>query len=804
MARWLKVSLVIISVFVGLIILIWVGGAFYISANKASILKSVIAKANQSLSGKITVASMTPTLLDDFPSISLSLKQVVLSDSLIEQHHHDVINAGDIGVSLGLFSLIRGKVTINKITLNNAKIYLYTDSNGYSNTNVFKKKPVNASTSNSKSPEIKHIDFNNVNFVIENQQHHKLFNFAVNKLQGKLNYPDTGVNGTLKIDTKINSLAFNTKKGSFVQGKDVKGNIVFNYSKAKGLLTVEPKVLTIGGDDFKIGAKISVAEKTPSFAINITADQVLFKHLANLLSPNITKKLLKFDIKKPIAVKGDIVDDGSGKYRDPLIKVAITVRNNILTFPSGKVTDCNFDGYFTNKDTTAGIIGDENSVIKLLAFRANYFNAPLKIDTFLVTNLTKPIATGLVTSKFPLTNLNNSLGTNDFEFKNGDADLFLYCRADIDSLKFTKPVVSGKINISNADITYVPRKLHLVNSALNLNFNQNNLSITNGRLQLGKSVLNLNCTIDNFLKLYYNDPDKILVKLNINSPQLYLNEFLPLLGPRTARKSASKGKSKNSVSKQLSNVLEVSQMDLHLKVDKAIYQHFAATNLDADIALRGLGIYFNRITVNHAGGKLAVKGNLIQNSTYNDFKLNSTISHVNVKDFFYSFDNFGQKTITNKNLKGYLSALANITGKISHSGKILPKSIYGSVVFNLTNAALVDFAPIADVAQFAFPGRNLSNIELKNLDGTFLLKGNTVEIKPMQINSSVLNVNLKGIYGYTSGTNIQMDVPLRNPKKDKGLSKGEKKENRMRGIVLHLKAIDEDGKVKVKWNKDHD
>ncbi|MGY3055354.1 hypothetical protein ACVWYG_003569 [Pedobacter sp. UYEF25] len=803
MTRWLKIPLLIISVLIGLIILIWLAGAFYISRNKDAVLESVTSQLNKNLNGKISVVSMEPTLLKEFPGVSLSLKKVVLNDSLINQHHHSLINAGDIGVSLNFLSLIVGKVKVNKITINNATVYLYTDSSGYSNTSIFKKKAATPTGSKSTSTEINRIDFNKVNLIIDNQQRHKLFNFAVDKLEGKVNYPDSGMTGVLEITTKINQFAFNTGKGSFLKDKNLSGNIVFHYSKAKNMLVVDPNVLTIGNDPFKIGAQISFANKATSFAINIVAERVLFKNVAMLLSPNITKKLLKFDLKKPITVKGDIIDDGTGKYNDPLIKVGIIVKDNILTFPAGEVTECNFNGYFTNKDTAGGIIGDENSVIKLLAFNAKYFNAPLKIDTFLVTNLSNPIATGLVTSKFPLSNLNNSLGTDDFLFKSGSADLRLFCRADIDNFKFTKPLVSGKINITNADITYTPRKLHLTNSALNLSFTQNNLSITNGRLQLGKSILNLNCSIDNFLKLYYNDPDKILVKLNINSPQLYLNEFLPLLGPRSAR-SSIKGKSKNPVSKQLSNVLEVSQMDVNLRVDKAIYQHFAATNLEADIALRGLGIYFNHISVNHAGGKLSVKGNLIQNNAYNDFKLNTTISHVNVKDFFYAFDNFGQNTITTKNLKGKLSARSSISGKISQSGKIFPKSIYGNVIFNLKDAALVDFAPIADVAQFAFPGRNLSNIELKNLDGTFLLKGSTVEIKPMQINSSVININLKGVYGYTSGTNIQMDVPLRNPKKDKGLSKGEKKDNRMRGIVLHLKAVDEDGKVKVKWNKDHD
>jgi hypothetical protein len=51
-----------------------------------------------------------------------------------------------------------------------------------------------------------------------------------------------------------------------------------------------------------------------------------------------------------------------------------------------------------------------------------------------------------------------------------------------------------------------------------------------------------------------------------------------------------------------------------------------------------------------------------------------------------------------------------------------------------------------------------------------------------------------------------MDIPLRNPKKDEGINdREEKKIARMKGIVLHLKAIDDgNGGMKVRWNKDHD
>ncbi|KQS35987.1 AsmA-like C-terminal region-containing protein [Pedobacter sp. Leaf194] len=805
MARWLKISLkVIVTLFV-LVILTWLAGAFYISRNKKEILGSILSQLNKNLNGEITANSMEPTLLKGFPGVSVSLKDVLLRDSLWSRHKHDLLKAEDIDVSLNVLSLIFGSVNINQITLNNASIYLYTDSTGYSNTSIFKSKEKVEKKPDAKSSSdfaVKKIDFNKVNLIVDNQKRFKLFNFNIDQIQGRLKYPDSGWTGRIKLKTMVNSFAFNTKKGSFLKDKLLEGTLSAHYSKAEDAVILDPEVLNIGEHPFKIGAKIDLAKA--GFNISIAVDQILFKEVALLLSPNISSKLLKFGIEKPVDIRGNIIDDGSGKYGDPLIKVGIKVRDNVVSIPAGKLTEANFDGSFTNQDTVGGVIGDENSSIKFHRLTAKYFNAPLKIDTFTVNNLSRPIATGLVTSQFPLSNLNNSLGTNDFEFKNGTANLRLYCKADIDNFLFTKPVVSGKIQIADADILYIPRSLHLVKSALNINFNQNDLSIRNGHFQLGKSELNVDCSIANFANLYYTDPDKILVNLKMNSPQLYLNEFLPFLGPRTAKKKSKSTNSMKTASKELSNVLEVSKMNIRLTVGKAIYDKFTAKNLDADISLRGEGIYLNKISVAHAGGLLSLNGNIIQEAASNSFKINSKISHVSVSDFFYSFDNFGQKSITSKNLKGYLSSLVNISGRIAHNGKIMPRSINGKVVFNLNKAALTNFEPLEKVGKLAFANRNLSDIRINNLDGILNIRGDKIEISPMQINSSVLNLNVKGIYGITTGTNIEMDIPLRNPKGDENLDRTQKRAARMRGIVLHLKAFDENGELKVRWNKEHD
>jgi hypothetical protein len=807
MARWLKISIKILSVFIGLIILLWLAGTYYINRNKKEVLNSILTQINKNINGKVTAKSMEPTLLSGFPGVGVSLKGILLNDSLVSVHKHNLLEAQDINVNLNLFSLIAGHTKINKIAINDAKVYIYTDSNGYSNTNIFRKKADTVPKKEKKSADlqINRIDFNRVSFIIDNQKRHKLFDFNIKELKGNVDYPDSGWVGSMKLNTVVNSFAFNTQKGSFLKDKELQGLLSFYYSKKTEQIVIKQRELNIGNYPFYIGATINLAEKSSAFAINIKVDKILYKDVALMLSPNISSKLLKFGIDKPVDINGKIIDDGSGKYADPLIKVNLIARKNIVTIPAGQLTDCDFDGSFTNQDTVGGIIGDENSLIRFKNLTAKYYNAPLKVDTLSVTNLSRPVATGYVTSNFPISVLNKSLGGTDFDFKEGSADLKLYCQADIDNFRFTKPKLKGKIVISNADILYLPRKLRLTKSALNLEFDDYNLSIKNSRFQLGHSILNMSCSIDNFLNLYYTAPEKILVNLNMNSPQLNIGEFLPLLGPRNTKKKVIKKSSANNMQEQLSNVLEVSKMDIKLAVNKAIYKKFIAENLNAAISLRGEGIFFNSISVKHAGGSLNLNGNIQPESNYNRFKINSKISRVNVEKFFYAFDNFGIKSVTSKNLRGYLSAIANINGKISSSGEITPRSINGKMIVNLKDAALINFEPLVNVGKFVFRSRNLAELRLNNLDATFNIKDEKIEIEPMQINSSAINLNVNGIYSLGSGTDISMDIPFRNPKGDELLDEQQKKEIRMKGFVLHLKAID-DGKggVKLKWNRDRD
>jgi hypothetical protein len=73
----------------------------------------------------------------------------------------------------------------------------------------------------------------------------------------------------------------------------------------------------------------------------------------------------------------------------------------------------------------------------------------------------------------------------------------------------------------------------------------------------------------------------------------------------------------------------------------------------------------------------------------------------------------------------------------------------------------------------------------------------------MEIRSTVLNIFLDGVYSFTTGTNIAIKIPLRNPGKDEAIDERAVRKGRdQKGIVINIRAFDgEDGKVKFRLGK---
>ncbi|WP_291910672.1 AsmA-like C-terminal region-containing protein [Chitinophaga sp. CB10] len=805
MRKWLRLTLIILGSLIALIFLLFLGLALYIRANKAAFLEQVTAQINDRIEGKILVEDMEPSLIRNFPNISLGLKHVQLQDSLYPVHKRPLLDVQEVYIRLNTWSILRKHVDVKEIIVEDGKICLFTDSSGYTNTSVLQRKSPSHRKS-SKDADVGHLLLQNITFIIENQQKFKRFELDIKRLSGRMQRQGEDLKIALDLNMLSKHFEFNTQKGSYLKDKLMEMPLQVTFNKQSKVLQIPEQEIRIDHQPVLIGGQFIFAQKPPSFSLKITANQVLLKEAASWLPPNISGKLNMISLEKPMDAVANL--DGHMKFRDtPRVVVRWKTTNNVLHTSLGQWTNCSFTGDFNNQVLPITDHTDANSAVNIFNLSASFGNVPVKADTIRVVNLKEPLLRGHFRSSFPLVNLNESEEL-PLTFTAGNAVADLNYTGPLMKHDPTPSSLLGEVQVSNAAFSYTPRALNFKNCNATLRFTGQDLLLENIRLQSGNSSLFMNGQMKNVLNFYFTAPEKIVLDWNIKSPLVDLNEFKSYLSPRVSKKKArANRKAKMSrVGAQLDEVLAASNVNMNVQLDKTTYKHFTAQNVKAVMALTASDILLNNIGLQLAGGTLNMKGKVHQQGNNNFFDVAAGFVNVNMSQLFYAFDNFGMDGLTHKNIKGTATVRTNIKGNILDNGTLAKRSINGTIQLAMRKGALVDFGPLADIGNFIFKKRRLDSITFDNLNNTFRVENGKVIIPQMRIASSAVNIDLQGVYGIGGGTNIQMQIPLRNPNKDTAIADEAERYRRSRkGIILNLHAVSgPDGKVKIKMGKGND
>ena len=340
----------------------------------------------------------------------------------------------------------------------------------------------------------------------------------------------------------------------------------------------------------------------------------------------------------------------------------------------------------------------------------------------------------------------------------------------------------------------VPKNLKIKKNNIDLNFTSDELIVTNLSFETKNSKVQMKGNSKDFMSLYYDSPDKIELNWEVYSPYLDLDDFAYFLSPSKTKISSKK--KKTTIFDKLINTQRISAK---VKIDQFKHKKFTGSNLIANMELTSEQIKLKELFVKSCNGTLKVFAEIDHGKVDNSFQLKVNASKVDVQKFLYAFDNFGSKTITENSIRGQLSLQTTLNGK-AQMGTIKNETLNGNLNFQLSNGAFVDFKPIESVGKHVFPKRDFKNISIDQLVGDITIKNGLLKVAPMQINTSVIKMDVAGDYGIKNGTDLNIDVYLRNPDKDKDeINKTVIAENRKKGVCIHLNVLDDKkGGTKIK------
>ena len=783
----------------GLLLALFIGLRIYFEQNKESIMTDINQKINDNIAGHVSIGDVGYKFLIGFPNFTVVLKKVEVQDSLYAIHKRSALKAEEIELRLNVLSLLHKQVNIEKVKLIDTKIDLFIDKNGLSNTNMRKPKSKTNKPKSDTDIQIGEIDFKDVVFISQNVQRNKMFHFEVASLKSKIKYDDDGFQTDLFLDVFAKSMAFNTRHGSFIKDKRVKGKLAVQFSKEKNRIDVYTEKLAIGDDDFNIKASFGLQKEHPIMNIQIKTN-ILWLNAAHLLDPHLFKILNHFNITKPLDAQCSIIGDMNAEG-DPEIIVDAQIKDNVLVSPDATVTDCNFTARYINNFKNGLGNNDINSAVIVKNFKGNYKDIPISIPNAAINNLEKPIATGDIHTQFDVDKLGNVFGEDIFKFTGGTAKVDFKFNVDIVALRISKPKFTGKVDIKNANMLYKPKNLTFETNIL-LDFTDEALFIRNIKYQRDKNIAFLDGRIDNFLNLYYNDPENMVAVLNVKSPFMDVKKMMGTLAYKEKGeevKEPKKAETKAETKKRIA-VVQKCQVVLNLNLDKMVYSNLTARNAKIVIVAKNRKFFIKQGAIETCGGKITFASQLIPQGSIFDVKTNVNIATVDIPQFLTSFKNFGIKSFQPNNIKGNLSAKADLSIKMTQNGDLVDDSARGNLHYEIQKGSLIDFKPIMKIGKFAFPNRDVKNIVFNDLSGKASINGSLVNVDYFKVSSNVLNFDVEGVYSFKAGTKLGLVIPLRNPKDDlkiKDLKEREAK--RYKGIVVRLLVVDgKNGEMKIK------
>lgn len=746
--------------FLGIISLLIIVSILLVYVNREKIKGVIISELNKQLLTEIKVSAIDIEFFSTFPQTSLSLEDVIAFDAL-PNSNDTLFYFKKLYLSFNIWDILRENYDIKAIKANDGCFNMRVNSSAEVNYEFWKKSESESESNFSLS--LKKISLNNIRYSYRNECTKQYYEIVLRSTIAKGDF--TSNQQEIRFRSKSLIKTMQVDNLLLLSNREMDIGIDFANNTLSKTMKVKEGELIIDGLRFDLSGSLNYGDST-LISLLVKGKDINLKDIISLMPEEYSKKFKDFksdgDLVFNFQMQGPI-----DKTHMPSLSADFILNNGeLINKKLGiRFSKINLKGSFSNGSNR----NSQTSFIKLdnfsLLLNQGSIKGYARLSNFSNLNLDASIKANL-----PLGAIYKFIQLEEIKELSGDLDIDFKLKGDIRSLEKIKDrglseiIMSGRGSVKS--LNYSDQRLAYPITNLSSDFLFNNTTIDIEKLSgsIGQTSILFEGSVGKILPYIFNQSNKFSIIGNLKLGRLNINDWLKKEGTKLEDKSPS--------NKFI--LPDFFDANINIEIDKLIYKKSVLSDFKSNIRFINNNLVLEGLSFNACGGWVRGKLSLLTN---NKKKIigDLDINKIDISSFLYTMDNFGQNSLTNKNIEGDITAKLNLSAELDSHYNILSDKLIVGLKYKINEGKLIG-VPLMKKLSYFVDESELETICFQKIESSLTINNSCLSMDEVMIKSNAINFSFLGKHYFNKNIDYRAEIKLSEFASKKKKAKLEKTE----------------------------
>ena len=754
---------------------------------KGKIIEMVKEEANKSLNAKIDFGEFDLGLISTFPNFNFSINDVKV-DGIDKFEGIQLANIKNLTLKVNLMSVISGdEINVKTISIDQPTIYAIVLADSSANWDIAKaSEEVTPETPEEPSNfklGLKDLTITNANITyidktMDLSTFIKGFNF---KMSGDMTADVTD----LVTHTTIDTLNLEMESIKYLKNAAITADATIKADLANSKYTFTQNEFKINELILGLDGWVALFEDKDDIDMDIkfNAKKTDFKNILSMVPAVYMTDFASVKTSGKLALNGY----AKGIYTEtvlPAFGLDLKVENAMFKYPTlpKAVNNIQIDLHVDNPGGS-----EDNTFVNLKKFHLEMAGNPIDMNMKVRTPVSDPDIDGGIKAKFNLASVKEVIPMEAGDDMNGDIAADVRLKGKVSSLeneKYEEFTAEGQISV--LDMLYksdsIPYDILL--KQLTLNFSPQFVELAAFDAKIGKSDLNANGKIENFIAYAFADDQALTGRFNLNSNLMDLTEFMTE-EPTTASTTETTAEEPLSVIEVPKNI----DFILNSSMNKVIYDNMDINNLKGELVVKDQKVSMNNVNMQLLGGGMVMNGYYeTTNPQVPGFSYDMAINDFDIQTVASTFNTVVEMAPYIKNMKGRFNTSLKVKGVLDQEMMPDLKTITGNGDMLTKSIKVEDFKAMNKLSEI-LKNDKFKSLSINDARISYEFKDGRVYTQPFDVKMGPVTGTMSGSNGFDQTLDNKMTLKV--PSSELGAGEALNKLNsQASGLGLNLKAAE--------------